>query len=106
MLPRAVYAGRRAPKVPENTREFVAMWHTATSEHLAHKVCGVLQELSRRLPGGSAMEASQSGVLSPVLVRAFQVAASPEGGVHAAVHFLAEFAADSAGGGNRPAAGP
>ncbi len=36
---------------------------------------------------------TQAAALSPVLIRAFQVAASPEGGVHAAVQFLTEYAA-------------
>ena len=35
------------------------------------------------------------GALSALLIRGFQVAASPEGGVHAAVQFLAEYGADA-----------
>lgn len=79
---------------PANTREFMAMWNTVTADHLAHKLTGVLQQLARRLPGAALDEAQASG-LAPLLVRAFQVAASPEGGVHAAVQFLAEYAADA-----------
>jgi hypothetical protein len=80
---------------PENTREFMAMWNTVTSEHLAYKLSGVLQELPRRLPAAPMLDEAQAGALSPLLLRAFQVAASPEGGVHAAVQFLAEYAASS-----------
>jgi hypothetical protein len=51
------------------------------------------------------MDETRAGALSPVLIRAFQVAASPEGGVHAAVQFLAEYAADTPAGGTRSDAG-
>ena len=84
-------------KPPENTREFMAMWNTVTSEHLAHKLTGVLQELPRRLPAAPRLDETQAGAISPLLVRALQVAASPEGGVHAAVQFLAEYAANADG---------
>jgi hypothetical protein len=50
----------------------------------------VLQQLTRRLPDGPVLDNAQAGALSPLLIRAFQVAASPKGGVHAAVQFLAE----------------
>lgn len=72
---------------PENTREFVAMWNSATAAHLSHKLSAVLQQLAM-------LDEAQAGALSPLLIRAFQVAASPEGGVHAAVQFLGEYAAD------------
>jgi hypothetical protein len=80
---------------PTDTREFMAMWNSVTAEHLAHKLSGALQDLPRRLPDAPALDETQAGALSPLLVRALQVAASPEGGVHAAVQFLSEYAADS-----------
>ena len=83
------------PRLPKDTREFMAMWNTATADHLAHQLTGVLQDLTRRLPELPAMNESQAAVLAPILVRAFQVAASPEGGVPAAVQFLAEYGADT-----------
>ena len=83
-------------KPPENTREFVAMWNSATAAHLAHKLSGILQQLTRSLPDGAMLDEAQADALSPVLIRAMQVAASPEGGVHAAVQFLGEYAADHA----------
>jgi hypothetical protein len=81
-------------KPPENTREFVAMWNSATAAHLGHKLSGILQQLTRSLPDGAMLDEAQADALAPVLIRAMQVAASPEGGVHAAVQFLGEYAAD------------
>jgi hypothetical protein len=77
---------------PQDTREFMAMWNTATLEHLSHKLTGVLQRLAPRIPGGPALTEGQAGALAPVLIRAFQVAASADGGAHAAVQFLGEYA--------------
>ena len=82
-------------RAPENTREFMAMWNTVTADHLSHKLSGVLQQLSARLPDTPPLDESQAAALSPLLVRALQVAASPDGGVHAAVRFLAEYGADA-----------
>jgi hypothetical protein len=78
-----------------DTREFMAMWNTVTADHLSHKLTGVLQQLGRRVPEAGMLDEAQAGALSPLLIRAFQVAASPEGGVHAAVQFLAEYRADA-----------
>jgi hypothetical protein len=80
---------------PQDTREFMALWNTATADHLTHKLAGVLQDLARRLPEIPRIDEPQAGAISPILVRAFQVAASPEGGVHAAVQFLAEYGGGS-----------
>ena len=79
------------PGSPENTREFVAMWNSVTADHLAHKLSELLPRLVRR-PGVGTMDEAQARALSPVLIQALQVAASPEGGVHAAVQFLGECA--------------
>ncbi len=80
---------------PPNTREFMAMWNTVTAEHLTHKLTGVLQDLPARLPDAPRLDEAQAAALSALLVRAFQVAAAPEGGVHTAVQFLAEYGADA-----------
>ena len=80
---------------PQDTREFMAMWNTATADHLAHKLTGILQDLSHRVPELPPMDEPQAAAVSPMLIRAFQVAASPEGGVHAAVQFLAEYGGDA-----------
>jgi len=83
-------------KSPENTREFMAMWNSVTTDHLTHKLTDVLLQLGRRLPNAPALDEEQVGALSPLLIRALQIAASPDGGVHAAVQFLGEYAPDSA----------
>jgi hypothetical protein len=80
---------------PTNTREFMAMWNAVTAEHLTHKLAGVLQELAGRAPGAPAMDAAEAEALAPLLVRAFHIASSPDGGPHAAVQFLAEYAPES-----------
>jgi hypothetical protein len=79
---------------PENTKEFVAMWNAVTEEALMHKLTGVLPQLARGLSSPLELSDAQADALSPVLLRAFQIAASPQGGAGAAVHFLGELAAD------------
>ena len=80
---------------PSNTREFMAMWNSVTAEHMVHKLTGVLRDLPARVPDAPPLDKGQAGALATVLVRALQVAASPEGGAHAAVQFLAEYRADA-----------
>lgn len=81
------------PRPPADTREFMVMWNAVTTDALTHKLTAVLPELVQALPGGPRLDEAQATALSPVLVRAFQLAASPDGGVHAAVQFLGEYAA-------------
>ena len=81
---------------PADTREFMAMWNTVTAEHLTHKLAGVLQELAQRVPAAPAFGAAEAEAMAPLLIRAFQVAAAKEGGVHAAVQFLVEYGAPPA----------
>jgi hypothetical protein len=80
---------------PSNTREFMAMWNSVTAEHLTHKLTGILQELPGRVPDAPRLDQAQAAALSALLVRAFQVAAAPEGGVHTAVQFIAEYGTDA-----------
>lgn len=80
---------------PSNTREFMAMWNSVTAEHLTHKLSGVLRQLPERRRVGPPLDEAQAAALAALMIRAFQVAASPEGGVHAAVQFLAEYGADA-----------
>lgn len=82
-------------KNPQDTREFMAMWNTVTAEHLSHKLASVLPSLARRVPAGPPIDESHALAIAPVLIRAFQVAASPEGGVHAAVQFLSEYGVEA-----------
>ena len=80
---------------PQDTREFMALWNSATADHLTHKLEGVLRGLADRVPAAGTIEEPRAAALAPILLRAFQVAASPEGGVHAAVQFLAEFGGEA-----------
>ena len=73
----------------------MAMWNSATADHLTHRLTGILHDLTSRASVRPPLSEAQAAALAPVLVRAFQVAASPEGGVHAAVQFLAEFGGDT-----------
>lgn len=82
---------------PENTQEFVAMWNAVTEEALTHKLAGLLPPLARGMSSPLELGEAQAEALSPVLLRAFQIAASPQGGVGAAVQFLGELAADASG---------
>ena len=81
---------------PANTREFMAMWNAVTAEHLTAKLTAALQQLGQRVPTAPAIGEAQAEALSPLLIHALQVAAAPEGGVHAAVQFLAEYGAPPA----------
>jgi hypothetical protein len=62
-------------------------WNAATEEHLVHKAASALTQLA---PGG--ITEAQAAALAPVLVRAMQVAAAPDGGAHVGVHYLEELA--------------
>jgi hypothetical protein len=72
---------------PLDTREFVSRWNAATEEHLVHQMRRILEGLSRRgtVPG---LTAEQVTSLSPILVRALQIAGAPEGGPHAGIQYL------------------
>jgi hypothetical protein len=83
-------------KRPQDTREFMARWNAATEEHLTHQLQGVLDAL---VQGGTlpSLTPPQSARLAPMLVQAFQVAATPDGGAHAAIQYLSEQAAEPGG---------
>ena len=70
-----------------NTREFLVRWNAATEEHLVHKAASAIARLA---PGGISEE--QAAALAPLLVRAMQVAAAPDGGAHVGVNYLEELA--------------
>jgi hypothetical protein len=89
--------GNEGLRRPENTQEFVAMWNAVTEEALMHKLTGVLPQLAHGLSSPLELGQLQAEALSPVLLRAFQIAASPQGGVGAAVQFLSELTADAPG---------
>ena len=89
--------GNEGLRRPENTQEFVAMWNAVTEDAMTHKLAGVLPQLARGLSSPLDLGDSQAEALSPVLLRALQIAASPQGGVAAAVTFLSELAAEPPG---------
>lgn len=74
---------KRRPPLAD-TQEFVAMWSATKEEHFA-------QELVQLLPallGSEKLGKDQIEETARHLVRAFHLAASPEGGVHAAMDYL------------------
>ena len=83
-------------KRPRDTREFMARWNAATEEHLTHQLQHVLETL---VQGGTlpSLTPRQTARLAPMLVHAFQVAATPDGGAHAAIQYLSEQAAEGGG---------
>ncbi len=81
---------RRRPLA--NTEEFVAMWSATKEEHF-------VQELVQLLPallGSPKLDATRSEQIARHLVRAFHLAARPEGGVHAAMDYLTRAVEDPA----------
>ncbi len=72
---------------PRNTREFVAQWNAATEAHLVHRLQQVLGDMVAKgvVPSLTHAEIER---FTPMLVRALQVAAAPEGGAHAAIQYL------------------
>lgn len=76
---------------PRDTREFIAAWNAATEQHLVQKVADALTRLGS--DGSVAgLTAAQAKALAPLVVHAFQVAASADGGPHLAAQYLAELA--------------
>jgi hypothetical protein len=74
---------------PRNTREFVAQWNAATEAHLVHRLQQVIGDMVTKgvVPNLTHAEIER---FTPMLVRAFQVAAAPEGGANAAIQYLSE----------------
>lgn len=74
---------------PNDTREFVAMWHAATQEPLTLRLVDVLHRLSQGDPRTARVSRAEWEVLAPQVLRALQVADHPDTGVHEAIEFLA-----------------
>ena len=82
---------KRRPPLAD-TQEFVTMWSATKEEHFA-------QELVQLLPallGSEKLGKDQIEEVARHLVRAFHVAARPEGGVHAAMDYLRKTVEDEA----------
>jgi len=73
------------PRLPRDTKEFVAGWQNIVEEHLASDLAGALQKLAASRAGGTE-------ALARHVTHALQLAASPTGSVQAAVHYLCEAA--------------
>lgn len=74
---------------PNDTREFVAMWHAATQEPLTHRLTDALHRLSQGDARTSRVTRAEWELLAPHLLRALQVADHPDTGVHEAIEYLA-----------------
>ena len=74
---------------PRDTREFVAQWNAATEAHLTSRLQQVLGDM---VANGVVPNLTQAEIerVAPMLVRALQVAAAPDGGAHAAIQHLAD----------------
>jgi hypothetical protein len=74
---------------PRDTREFVAQWNAATEAHLVHQLQQVLDDMVAKgiVPNLTHTEIER---LTPMLVRALQIAAARDGGAHAAIQYLSE----------------
>jgi hypothetical protein len=76
------------PHPPLDTKEFVAGWKNIVEEHVGSDLASALRKLAAGDPGGTE-------ALARHVTHALQVAASPTGGVQAAVHYLCEVAGDA-----------
>lgn len=70
-----------------NTREFIAKWHSAVERQLISELSDILSQLTAA-PGRSDLSPEQSTALAHHLAYALQVAASPSGGIQAALSYL------------------
>ncbi|HEX6434627.1 MAG TPA: hypothetical protein VFZ87_10310 [Gemmatimonadales bacterium] len=75
---------------PLNTQEFLAMWSAAKEEHFAQELAPVLPVL---LGSPENLDPARVGEAARQLVRAMYLASAPEGGLHAAVEYLAQVTA-------------
>ena len=76
---------KEEPRLPRDTKEFAAGWQNIVEEHLAVDLAGALERLAGSRPGGTE-------ALARHVTHALQVAASPNGSVQAAIHYLCEVA--------------
>ena len=72
---------------PINTQEFLAMWSAAKEEHFAQELGPMLPIL---LGNPENLDRSRVQEAAHHLVRAMHLASAPEGGVPAALNYLAQ----------------
>lgn len=76
---------KQEPDPPIDTKEFVAGWKNIVEEHVVGDLAEALRKLAAADPG-------RTGALARHVTHALEVAASPTGGVQAAVQYLCEVA--------------
>jgi hypothetical protein len=76
------------PRRPRDTKEFVAGWQNIVEAQ-------VVSDLTVALPKLAESEAGGTAALARHVAHALQLAASPAGGLQAAVHYLCEAAAQA-----------
>jgi hypothetical protein len=81
---------------PLNTREFTAKWQNIVEEHVVPSLAAVLPRLMTGTASEPVSQEHWDG-LARRLAHALQVAASPSGGVHAAVEYLQQMADTTSG---------
>ena len=74
---------------PTDTQEFLAMWSAAKEEHFAQELAPMLPLL---LGTSDNVDATRLQEGARHLVRAMHLAATPEGGLHGALEYLAKIA--------------
>jgi hypothetical protein len=74
---------------PADTQEFLAMWSAAKEDHFAKELAAMLPVL---LGSPDNLDASRLQEAARQLVHALYLAATPEGGVHGALDYLAKLA--------------
>jgi hypothetical protein len=74
---------------PADTQEFLAMWTAAKEEHFAQELAPLLPLLLRS-PG--ELDETKTKEAARDLVRALHLAATPQGGLHAAMDYLTKVA--------------
>ena len=72
---------------PANTQEFVAMWSATKEEHLVQELAPMLPLL---LGNPENLDRSRAQEAARHLVRAMHLASAPEGGLQAALDYLAQ----------------
>ena len=77
---------------PEDTREFLAMWNSATEAHLVHRLTGILVDLMARNPQTVLISRDQCAVIAPHILHALHAAAQPGATAEEGVRYLADVA--------------
>jgi hypothetical protein len=74
---------------PQDTREFLGMWHAVTDQHFLEQLNAILPGLLRGVNPG---EPAATAVLAGRLLQALRLAAGPSGDLSSAIRYLKEAA--------------